>query len=249
MVGKLVRAARAFILASACLTATAVLAQEAVLAEFYGTGVHHYFARRYDQAASDLDAAINGGSKDPRAYYFRALAELRRGDQARATADLQKGAALESADVNQFYPVGRSLERVQGTYRMTIERYRAVARAEAHERQQRREAIRYEQRRRAESEVLRKGGVRPPVAAPAPPAAQPPAAPPPAPGAESEDLFGDEDKTPPAKSAEGVEPDEAMPAEGQPPAAEAPEDMPDADAPAAESGKDDPFGDATTDEK
>ena len=75
--------------------------------------------------------------------------------KTRATTDLKLGAALETADVNQFYPVAKSLERVQGSARMSIERYRAVARAEAYERQQRRESIRYEQRRRAEAEVLR----------------------------------------------------------------------------------------------
>ena len=54
---------------------------------------------------------------------------------------------------------------------MTIERYRALARAEAYQRRHERDALRYEQRRRAESQVLRSSGttrVAEPAAAPAP---------------------------------------------------------------------------------
>ncbi len=149
------RAACGLTLALIVVSQAPAAAQEAVLAEFYGRGVHQYFAGNASQAVSDLTAAINGGTKDPRAFYFRALAEMRQGRQAIAQTDLQKGAALESADINQFYPVGKSLERVQGASRMTIERYRTIARAEAFQRQQRRDATRYEEHRRAELRVLR----------------------------------------------------------------------------------------------
>src|SRR4029079_6360311 len=111
-----------------------LMAQDAVLAQFYGSGVHQYFSGNYDRAAADLSTAIQGGSKDPRAYYFRALTALRRGDSSSAESDLRAGAALESADVSQFYPVGKSLERVQGADRRTVERHRAIARAEAFQR-------------------------------------------------------------------------------------------------------------------
>ncbi len=97
-----------------------------MLAEFYGSGVHQYFSGNASQAIADLTAAINGGSRDPRAYYFRALAEMRLGMQGQAGADLQRGAALESTDINQFYPVGKSLERVQGSARMSIEQHIAL---------------------------------------------------------------------------------------------------------------------------
>ena len=108
-------------------------AQEAVLNEFYGSGVHNYFAGNLDRAVSDLIAAINGGSKDPRAFYYRALAKMKLGQQDSATLDLSMGATLETADVNQFYPVGKALERIQGSTRAQIERYRAVARAEVNQ--------------------------------------------------------------------------------------------------------------------
>ncbi len=213
-------------------------AQDAVLDEFYGTGVHHYFSGNPAQAVADLSASINGGSKDPRAFYFRALAEMRLGQQAEATADLRRGAALESSDVNQFYPVGKSLERVQGSARMMIERYRAVARAEAHQRQAQRDAARYEQRRRAEAQVLRAPAAVPgpaPVAAPPAAVARPGGAAPPPPGPPvpvDEDPFADK----PAAEAPAAE--EAMSADDENPAEEAP-----AAEPGAEKDSDDPFGD------
>ena len=174
------------------------VAQEAVLEQFYGSGVHRYFANDYSRAEADLSSAIGGGSKDPRAYYFRALAKLRSGQDA--TTDLQKAAALEVADVNQSYPVGKSLERVQGSTRATIERYRALARATAMTRQQRRDAERYNQLEQAETKVLRgpapatrasaiepapvaPKAAAPNVAVPAPPAAEDPFAEPAAPAA------------------------------------------------------------------
>jgi hypothetical protein len=168
------------------LWAVPASAQNEVLSQFYGSGVHNYWDRDYDAAMTELSAAIDGGSQDPRAFYYRGLAHLKRGNSYAAQADLQKGAALESADVDQFYPVGKSLERLQGAERVKLERYRAIARAQARQRQVTRDAARYEQRRRAEAQVLRAVPLAPPPApllpAPLPPApadAGPPAAQPP----------------------------------------------------------------------
>lgn len=219
-------------------------AQDAVLNEFYGSGVHHYFAGHADQAASDLTAAIRGGTKDPRAYYFRALAEMQMGQQTQATADLQKGAALESADLNQFYPVGKSLERVQGSARLAIERYRAVARAQALDQQRKRASARYEQRRRAEAAVLRSPAPAAEVeaakasateAVPAKPAEEDPFADDKSP---AEDKAPADDKTPPTPDSEMPEPD------AEPAAADAPKAEPAAaEAPAEPAADEDPFAD------
>ncbi|HEX3725248.1 MAG TPA: hypothetical protein VHV08_03355 [Pirellulales bacterium] len=203
-------------------SAAGAQAQDAVLSELYGSGVHQYFSGNYSQAVTDLSVAVNGGTKDPRVLYFRALAEMRLGQQGAAQADMQRGALLESADATQLYPVGKSLERVQGSQRMLIERYRAVARAEAHQRQQRRDSVRYEQRRRAETQVLRNPAPLPAPVAPAP-AAEAPA---------SEDPFADDaDKN------------------GAPPAANPPDEAPEDDkqAPAAKDGED-PFGEPPAEE-
>jgi hypothetical protein len=232
-----------------------LVAQEAVLEQFYGSGVHRYFSGNYAQAVADLTAAIDGGSRDPRAYYFRGLAKLRGGGDA--AADFQQGAAMETADTNQYYPVGRSLERVQGSTRMTLERYRALARATALSRQQRRDSERYQQLRRREMHVLRAPVAAPPTAAsaiesapataqPAAPkaAVTPPAMPkagtpqPPVPEPPAADPFADDDAKKPAAD----EPKAAADApKGDTPA----EDMPAEEAPAEEKAPsaegDDPF--------
>jgi tetratricopeptide (TPR) repeat protein len=169
-------------LAAAWLWAGPLSAQDPVFSQFYGSGVHSYYQRDYQEAMDSLSMAIDGGTKDPRAYYYRGLANMRLGNTATARADMQKGAQLESADVDQFYPVGKSLERVQGSERMQLERYRALARAQARRQQLKRDTARYEQRRRAEAQVLRSVPVGPPPAplrppGPAPVAAVEPAAP------------------------------------------------------------------------
>jgi len=160
----------------AALAAAHVRAQDAVLSDFYGAGVHNFYERDYAQAMTNLSAAIDGGSKDPRTYYYRSLAHLRMGNTSAAERDMRKGAALESADVDQFYAVGKALERVQGAERRTLERYRALARAEARQRQMQRDAARYELRRRGEAQVLRSGPVGPPPAPLEPPGVRPAAA-------------------------------------------------------------------------
>jgi hypothetical protein len=223
---------------------------EAVLAEFYGRGVHQYFAGNYGQAIADLSAAINGGTRDPRAYYFRALAGMNSGQQAQVAGDLRKGAELESADLNQFYPVGKSLERVQGSARMQIERHRSLARAQAFQRRHERDLIRYEQRRRAESQVLRSSASAP---LPAPPAdLLPKEVAPPEPGPPAEPIAGKVDKKPAANA--GNEPsgdelfsEDAPAAEAAPPAAEEAE-MPAEDA-TPETPEENPFADDPQDSK
>ncbi len=210
-----------------------LVAQDAVLAQFYGSGVHQYFAGNYDRATADLTTAIDGGSKDPRAYYFRALTSLRRGDSYSADSDLRVGASLESADVSQFYPVGKSLERVQGADRKTVERHRAIARAEAFQRRHDRDLLRYEQRRRAESQVLRSSGVAPLVKPAAPAVAEPPV---PGPEPADDDPFADKPETAPAAAKPAVPAADkpvAAPPVAAPPAEAPADDMP-AEPPAAE---------------
>jgi hypothetical protein len=233
--------------------------------EFYGNGVHNFYDRDFFQAMDNLSVAIDGGSRDPRTYYYRGLAKLRAGDTYGAHEDMQMGAQLESADVDGFYPVARSLERVQGADRARLERYRAQARAVNRQRQLRRDAVRYEQRRRNESQVLRSVPVGPPPAplgiapaggvapaakpAPTPPAPIPPAAPAddpfstpaaPAEAPAADDPFA-APETAPAEAPPAAAPAEAPPA-AEPPAgddpfggAEAPAETPPAEAPPAEA--------------
>ena len=66
------------------------VAQDSALNEVYGAGVHAYFDGHHPHAISALTAAIDGGMKDARAYYFRGLAQARMGD-LRAAADVIQG--------------------------------------------------------------------------------------------------------------------------------------------------------------
>ena len=97
------------------------------LAAAYGSGVHGYFAGDYDRAYEDLTNAIEAGTMDPRAYYFRGLAALRLGRSDEAEADFTAGATRESEGMGAW-PVARSLERVQGPDRLRLERHRTRAR-------------------------------------------------------------------------------------------------------------------------
>ena len=139
----------------ASLSAVPLFAQEAVLGQEYGAGVHAFFAGDYAGAYEQLSVAIQGGSKDPRAFYFRGLACLNLGREPDATIDFRKGAELESNDVNRFYDVGKALERVQGSARTELEKYRVAARMAALEAAEKVRKQRYEAIQREESRVLR----------------------------------------------------------------------------------------------
>jgi tetratricopeptide (TPR) repeat protein len=135
------------------LVSSRTSAQEPVLLEMYGQGVHAYFGGDLNRAFQNLSAAVQGGSRDPRVYYYRGLTYQRLGDSARADADFRQAAELETADADHYFDVGRALERIQGSQRMTLERYRSQARIAAVRRTQEIRRQRYEQLRQAEPEV------------------------------------------------------------------------------------------------
>jgi len=130
------------------------LAQTDVLNELYGSGVHAFNSGQYRDAYNDLTMAIRSGSKDPRVYYYRGLAYLRLGRPQEAQSDFRKGASLEMADTDRFYPVSKSLERIQGQARAQIERYRSSARLVAYQTRERQRYERYERIRKNEPNVL-----------------------------------------------------------------------------------------------
>ena len=227
-------------------------AQNAVLSETYGSGVHAYFSRDYDQAFTHFNAAVEQGSQDPRCFYFRGLANLQLGRPDEARQDFQSGAQYEATDTNNFYNVGRSLERIQGKRRLIVEKFRASARQAALERANVERKARYEEFRQEQSRVLREQA----EAAPAEPV-EPPAPP----AAEGEDVFGAEPVEEPAE--EPVEKPAEMPAEeaaeepageaakepaeeaAEEPAEEAAEEPAEeaAEEPAEKADKEDPFAD------
>lgn len=125
------------------------------LAAAYGDGVHAYFAGDYQRAYEDLTQAIEAGTTDPRAFYFRGLAALRQGRDDEAEADFTVGADRESLGLGAW-PVGRSLERIQGADRLRLERHRMRARVALLQRQREAEQRRYSQIEEAQPDVIRR---------------------------------------------------------------------------------------------
>lgn len=164
--------------ASACLAMSFMVnqasAQNPVLAEMYGRGVHRYFAGDDDSAYRLLTMAIDNGSQDPRAYYFRGLVAWNSGRPEEARQDWEMGAQLESQGEYGLL-IGRSLARVQGSERLELEEIRQMSRLKAQEDAQARAQARYQQMQEAEQQVLRQPNRN--VAPPAPPAAAPPVVP------------------------------------------------------------------------
>lgn len=122
----------------------------------YGNGVHAYFAGSQQKAFQLFSQVIATDSKDPRPYYFRAMTLGKMGRSEEAIADMQIGAAFEAEDIGNTYPVDRSLERVQGTWRKKLQQYRTLAKVQRLQQLKEEQRARYEETKRQESVVLRK---------------------------------------------------------------------------------------------
>jgi len=142
-------------LAGYCATALAAPTIESLpLAAAYGSGVHSYFAGDYQRAYDELSQSIEGGTIDPRAWYYRGLTALKLGRTDEAEADFSAGASRE-AEGTGAWPVAKSLERVQGCDRLKLERHRTRARVAQIQEDRRRGQLRYLDVERARPEVLR----------------------------------------------------------------------------------------------
>lgn len=80
-----------------------------------------------DEALTLFTKLVDENTSDPRVYYFRGLIYLRSGRPEQAEADFKTGAKLESDELLRFYPINKSLQFVQGSDRVEIEKYRAQA--------------------------------------------------------------------------------------------------------------------------
>ena len=128
--------------------------EDQAITRAYGSGVHAYFSGDYQRAYEDLTQALEAGTKDPRALYFRGLAARKLGRLDEAEADFATGAAREADDAGGW-PVSRSLERVQGSDRLALERYRMRARVAFLQQQQEAIERRYSGIQRRQPGVLR----------------------------------------------------------------------------------------------
>lgn len=162
-----------FLLAAAASTARA---QEAVLAEVYGEGVHHYFAHEYDEAYKDFTLAIEHGLQDPRVYYFRGLTAAATGRPEEAVSDWRTG-AVQEARGNYTGSIGRALARIQGAQRLELEQVRQLVRVEERARAAARSRARYEAPEDAPPRSPRNVDPAPAEPTPAVPAPPTPAAP------------------------------------------------------------------------
>ena len=157
--GILVSCCRLLILSVVCLVGieggTAARGQEnSELSAAYGRGVHAFFAGDSDKAEMLFSNVLGAGSRDPRVYYFRALTRLRSGRQYEAEEDMQMGAALEARDPGKRYAIGNALQRIQGTDRRTLEKFRREARLSRVQENRGLVRHRYENLRTREPEVL-----------------------------------------------------------------------------------------------
>lgn len=118
------------------------MTEVAALARPYGAGVHAYFSGDVQRAYDDFTQAIEAGTSDPRAWYFRGLAALKLGRLDEAEADFSTGADRETKAEGDW-AVARSLERVQGRDRLALERHRVRARVTELEQRRQRTELRY----------------------------------------------------------------------------------------------------------
>ncbi len=109
-------------LSSAC----AAFAAEPSAADQMAAAVESWRSGDLDGAHGQLTHMIEAGTRDARAYYYRALISEQLGSDSET--DLKAAAKLE-AETTSTRLVNRALENVQGATRAKIEKYRAEARA------------------------------------------------------------------------------------------------------------------------
>ena len=136
------------------------------LDELYGQAVHSFFRGDSNHAAELLNEAIDSGSLDPRAFYFRGLTQSYGGFDV-SNPDFERAAQLE-VEGKKVVNVGKALERIQGPARVAIEKARAKARLNSRARLLELQRTRYEEMQR--SGAAQDGIIVPPRAdaAPAP---------------------------------------------------------------------------------
>jgi hypothetical protein len=101
------------------------------VAASYGAGVHAYYDGNYQAAYDALTAAIEAGTLDPRAYYYRGLTSIKLGKiDDEINGDFAEGASRETMGRGGM-SISRSLERIQGRDRHRLEAYRQRARVAA----------------------------------------------------------------------------------------------------------------------
>jgi hypothetical protein len=129
-------------------------AQEGPITETYGRGVHAFFAGDYFKAHELLSLAVDSGSQDPRAYYFRGLCNAHTGREEEAKVDWRQAAEMEYKGQSSV-GVGRALLRIQGEPRLQLEAIRHQVRLELRNQTDANAQQRYEQGEAVQPSVTR----------------------------------------------------------------------------------------------
>jgi hypothetical protein len=167
----------ALVLGGALFGSNPVAAQnQTVLAEIYGQGVHAYYSGRFEEAYDYFTQAIDGGTRDPRVYFFRGICDYSQGKPSQAESDWEEGARLEAQTAGGA-GVGQALSRFQGSARLKLEGIRQKARLNAMLNAESRSDIRMNQLGGQPAPAAPPAATTPPASAsPAPPAPTAPAA-------------------------------------------------------------------------
>jgi len=137
------------------ISATAHAQQSPELKSLYGRGVHSFFSNQVSHAERQFTSVIDAGSTDPRVYYFRSMARLRMGLTEEAQSDMRIGASYEARRPGDRAAVSKSLQRLQGSGRLMLERFRREARLLRGEQRRTQARTRYQRLQRREADVLR----------------------------------------------------------------------------------------------
>lgn len=90
----------------------------------FDQGLQYYWERRYPQAEKAFAQAIRSFDQDARFMYYLGLAQLGQERRDQAVESFRKGGMLEQLGKPQSAIISSSLERVQGSQRGVLNRYR-----------------------------------------------------------------------------------------------------------------------------
>jgi hypothetical protein len=100
-------------------------ASNPLLAEaHYAAGLRAYFDGRFADAQASFAGAAQADDQDARYFYFLGLSRLALDNRADANANFEEGARLERENRPGRKAVSTALERVQGTARQALNRFR-----------------------------------------------------------------------------------------------------------------------------
>jgi tetratricopeptide (TPR) repeat protein len=98
--------------------------------QFYGKGLHYFWAQRYAEAEQQFNRAVAYYGQDARYQYFLGLSLLAQGGKLRrdnAAYAIEQGARLEASNRPSSTEVNAALERLQGEMRQLLNAYRTRA--------------------------------------------------------------------------------------------------------------------------